>query len=157
MSLVVETMAEIGVTRVSRWIFNCYVIHDGGGGGPVIVDAGLPCLADDLSPVLADLAINPAAAVAIVATHGHSDHVGGAPALSSRLGIPVYVPALTLTYLEGVVAPRTPTPVKVAAIWPTVLDQPFDRRGAASGPALPPRQATAEALTVPFDDGRPQS
>jgi glyoxylase-like metal-dependent hydrolase (beta-lactamase superfamily II) len=130
MSLVVETMAEIGVTRVSRWVFNCYLIHDGGGGRPVIVDAGLPCLADDLSPVFADLAIDPAAAAAIVATHGHSDHVGGASALSSRLKVPVYLSAVTLTYLEGVV-PRTPTLAKAAAIWPTVLDQPFDRRGAA--------------------------
>jgi glyoxylase-like metal-dependent hydrolase (beta-lactamase superfamily II) len=82
--LVVDTMAEIGVTRVSRWVFNCYVIH-AGEGGPVIVDAGLPCLADDLAPVLADLAIDPAAAVAIVATHGHSDHVGGALALWTKL------------------------------------------------------------------------
>jgi glyoxylase-like metal-dependent hydrolase (beta-lactamase superfamily II) len=85
--LVVDTMVEIGVTRVSRWIFNCYVIH-AGDGGPVIVDAGLPCLAADLAPVLADLAIDPAAVVAIVATHGHSDHVGGAlaclPACDSR-------------------------------------------------------------------------
>ena len=123
-------MAEIGITRVSRWIFNCYVIHDGGAGGPVIVDAGLPNLAHDLSPVLADLAIDPATAVAIVATHGHSDHIGGASALSCRLGVPVYLPALTLTYLEGV-APRTPTLASVAAIWPTLLDQPFDRHGAA--------------------------
>jgi len=129
-SLVVETMAEIGVTRVSRWIFNCYVIHNGGDDRPVIVDAGLPHLADDLCPVLADLAVDPAAAVAIVATHGHSDHVGGASALSSRLGVPVYLPALTLTYLEGA-APRTPALAKVAAIWPALLDQPFDRRGAA--------------------------
>ena len=88
MSLVVETMAEIGVTRVSRWIFNCYVIHDRGEGRPVIVDAGLPRLADDLPPVLADLTIDPAAVAAIVATHGHSDHVGGTSALSSRLGVP---------------------------------------------------------------------
>ncbi len=27
--LVVETMEQIGITRVSRWIFNCYLIHDG--------------------------------------------------------------------------------------------------------------------------------
>jgi hypothetical protein len=60
-------MAEIGITRVSRWTFNCYVIH-AGEGGPVIVDAGLPCLAADLAPVLADLAIDPAAAVAVAAT-----------------------------------------------------------------------------------------
>jgi glyoxylase-like metal-dependent hydrolase (beta-lactamase superfamily II) len=127
--LVVDTMAEIGVTRVSRWVFNCYVIH-AGEGGPVIVDAGLPCLADDLAPVLADLAIDPAAAVAIVATHGHSDHVGGALALASRLGLPVYLPAVTLTYLDEGAAPRTPGLAKVAPIWPTFLDQPFDPRGA---------------------------
>jgi hypothetical protein len=50
-SLVVNTMVEIGISPVSRWIFNCYVIH-AGEGGPVIVDAGLPCLADDLALVL---------------------------------------------------------------------------------------------------------
>jgi glyoxylase-like metal-dependent hydrolase (beta-lactamase superfamily II) len=77
-----------------------------------------------------DLAIDPAAAVAIVATHGHSDYVGGALALSSRLGLPVFLPAVTLTYLEGV-PPRTPGLAKVTPIWPTFLDQPFDPHGAA--------------------------
>ena len=54
MSLVIEPMPDLGNTRVSRWIFNCYVIHDG-DDGPAVVDAGLPRTLDDVEPVLNEL------------------------------------------------------------------------------------------------------
>jgi glyoxylase-like metal-dependent hydrolase (beta-lactamase superfamily II) len=126
MSLVIEPMPDIGITRVSRWIFNCYVIHDG-DGGPVVVDAGLPGTADDLAPVLRIL---PGSLQTIVATHGHSDHVAGAARLAERHGAEIHVPTTTLAYLdEG--RPRTPTPSPIARIWPVCLDQPIDGRGVA--------------------------
>lgn len=125
MSLVIEPMPDLGITRVSRWIFNCYVIHDG-DDGPVVVDAGLPRTLDDVEPVLNEL---PGSLSAIVATHGHSDHVAGAGLLAERHDAPIYLPAATLTYLDGI-RPRTPTPAQVARIWPVYLDQPLDRTAA---------------------------
>jgi len=116
MSLVIEDMPELGVTRLSRWIFNCYVLH--GDDGAVVVDAGLPHVARDLAAVLS----RPAQAV--VATHGHSDHVAGA----AQLGAPIWLPTTTLNYLDGA-KPRTPTPAAAARIWPTYIDQPLDRIG----------------------------
>jgi glyoxylase-like metal-dependent hydrolase (beta-lactamase superfamily II) len=80
MSLVIEPMPDLGITRVSRWTFNCYVIGDA-DDGPVVVDAGLPGTHDDLAPVLRELG---GSLKAIVATHGHGDHVAGAPRLAER-------------------------------------------------------------------------
>src|SRR3954463_5583291 len=73
-ALVVDAMPELGITRVSRWTCNCYVLHNGDGDGAVVVDAGLPAVADDLAPVLKRLE---GQVQSIVATHGHSDHVAG--------------------------------------------------------------------------------
>ncbi|MUL67117.1 MBL fold metallo-hydrolase [Mycobacterium sp. CBMA 234] len=125
MTLVVDYMPQLGITRVSRWIFNCYVIHDGDGGS-VVVDAGLPRAADDLEPILRNLA---GSLQTIVATHTHSDHVAGAPELAKCHGAPIHLPARALAYLDGE-RPRNPTPSQVAKIWPVFLDQPFDHRGA---------------------------
>jgi glyoxylase-like metal-dependent hydrolase (beta-lactamase superfamily II) len=129
MGLVVETVEGIGVSRLSRWIFNCYLIHDGGDGRPVVVDAGLPGVTDDIVSLIARLGLELPALAGIFATHGHSDHVGGAPALSSRSGATVHLPARTRDYLGGV-TPRTPRLGAIASIWPAVFDQPFDSRGA---------------------------
>lgn len=124
MTLLIDDMPQIGITRVSRWIFNCYIIH--GDDGSVVVDAGLPHVADDVAPLL-DRSGAPLSA--IVATHGHSDHVAGAPQLAQRHNAPVYLPSRALDYLNGT-RPRTPTLARAARIWPTITDQPLDRVGA---------------------------
>ena len=125
MSLVIEEMPDLGVTRLSRWIFNCYVLHS--GDGVVVVDAGLPRVVSDLAAVLDLLG---GTLHAVVATHGHSDHVAGAPELAARHRAPIWLPTVTLTYFDGA-RPRTPTPARVARIWPTLIDQPLDRVGVA--------------------------
>lgn len=124
MGVVVEPMPALGVTRVSRWIFNCYVLHDG-GGGPVVVDAGLPRTVEDVAPVLGGLH---GTLHSVVATHGHSDHVAGIAPLAARFAAPVYLPAPTLTYLDGA-RPRSPRLSKLARIAPVFADQPLDRVG----------------------------
>jgi glyoxylase-like metal-dependent hydrolase (beta-lactamase superfamily II) len=96
MSLVIEEMPDLGVTRLSRWVFNCYVLH--GDDGAVVIDAGLPRVANDLAAVLGHLG---GTVHAVVATHGHSDHVAGAAELTARYAAPIWLPALTLTYLDG--------------------------------------------------------
>lgn len=122
MSLVIDEMPDLGITRLSRWIFNCYVLRS--GDGTVVVDAGLPRVAGDLAAVLG----RAGALHAVVATHGHSDHVAGAAELAARHRAPIWLPEATLGYLDGV-KPRTPTVAKAASIWPTMIDQPLDRRG----------------------------
>jgi glyoxylase-like metal-dependent hydrolase (beta-lactamase superfamily II) len=130
MGLIVETFADIGVTRLSRWIFNCYLIHDGGAGRPVVIDPGLPGVADDLLPVLNRLGFDLGSLAALCATHAHSDHVGGAPTLNSRANARVHLPEPSRAFLEGS-TPRTPRPKAIARTWPTAFDQPFDARGLA--------------------------
>jgi glyoxylase-like metal-dependent hydrolase (beta-lactamase superfamily II) len=123
MSLVIEDMPDLGITRLSRWIFNCYVLQS--GDGVVVVDAGLPRVAGDLAAVLDRLG---GTLYAVVATHGHSDHIAGAAELATRHRAPIWLPETTLTYLDGA-KPRTPTPARAARIWPTMIDQPLDRVG----------------------------
>jgi glyoxylase-like metal-dependent hydrolase (beta-lactamase superfamily II) len=125
--LVVEELGELGVIRLSRWIFNCYVIRTEDGGA-VVVDTGLPQTPDDVAPYL-DRLDGPTHA--IVATHGHSDHVAGAAELARRYEARIFLPAETITYLDGS-QPRTPSAAAAARIWPTLLNQSLDRR-AVSG------------------------
>ena len=80
MGLVIDVMPDLGITRVSRWIFNCYIVHNG-DRGPVVVDAGLPRVADDVAPILDQVG---GQVQAIIATHGHSDHVAGAARLAGQ-------------------------------------------------------------------------
>ncbi|WP_370331445.1 MBL fold metallo-hydrolase [Mycolicibacterium hippocampi] len=121
MSLIVEHYGDIGITRLSRWIFNCYLIH--GDRSCVVVDPGLPGSRDDVAGVLAVLG---GTVTAVVATHGHSDHVAGAPGLVAESTAALHLPAITVGYLDGSLQPRTPSLSKVARIWPTLLSQPLD-------------------------------
>ncbi|MEE6176608.1 MBL fold metallo-hydrolase [Mycobacterium sp. 050134] len=118
-------MPELGVTRISRWIFNCYVLHN--DGEAIVVDAGLPSATEDLAPVIGRLG---GRVRAVVATHGHSDHVAGAAAVAAKYGAAIHLPTVTMTYLAGE-RPRTPTAARVARILPTLMDQPLDRIGVA--------------------------
>ncbi|MEI8084079.1 MAG: hypothetical protein WCI74_19750, partial [Actinomycetes bacterium] len=40
-------LSDPGIVAISRWIFNCYIVRDGGAGRPFVVDAGLPANASD--------------------------------------------------------------------------------------------------------------
>jgi glyoxylase-like metal-dependent hydrolase (beta-lactamase superfamily II) len=117
MGLLVEQLPELRVIRVSRWIFNCYLIR-GDDDHTVVVDAGLPALPDDLESIR-PLLSGPVRV--ITATHGHCDHVGGAAELARRHDASIYLPATTLTYLDGV-RPRTPTLAKYARTWRLFVD-----------------------------------
>ena len=112
---------DLGITRLSRWIFNCYLIR--GKDTCLVVDAGLPGSADDIAGVLSVVGGRVAA---VVATHGHSDHVAGAPALTAETAAPLYLPDVTIGYLDGSIRPRTPKLSKAVRIWPTLLSQPLD-------------------------------
>ncbi len=119
MSLIVDHMPELGITRLSRWIFNCYVLE--GDEGPVVVDPGTRRMALDVASYLGPRAAD---VHAIVATHGHTDHVGGAPTLSAMTGATVHVAPKTLDYIAGERPPSVPS--SALAFAPVLVGQPLD-------------------------------
>jgi glyoxylase-like metal-dependent hydrolase (beta-lactamase superfamily II) len=124
-AVVLERFPELGITRVSRWCFNCYVIT-GDDGALIVVDAGIPVLADDLEPVVAGM---PGVVKTVTATHGHCDHVGGAAALAERHNADIYLSVNTMRYFDAE-KPRTPSVFKMARCWPLLFGQRFDAKAA---------------------------
>ncbi|MFN0207963.1 MAG: MBL fold metallo-hydrolase [Planctomycetota bacterium] len=82
-----EPTLEIEVIAVSPFSQNCSILKDSSTGDAVVVDPG-----DDLDDVIALAAKMKAKIVAIVATHGHVDHVGRAGELRARLNVPIWGP-----------------------------------------------------------------
>jgi glyoxylase-like metal-dependent hydrolase (beta-lactamase superfamily II) len=122
--LKVQRLRDSPATRVSRWCFNCYLI-DGEDDTVVVVDAFMPKIVNDISTVLGDR--HP---VAVTATHGHPDHLSGAPGVAARYGSGIHLSATTISYIEGAVKPRTPSVAKLARTWPVLVGQPFDFKAA---------------------------
>ena len=123
---VVRHLPGIGVTVVSRWVFNCYVVHDRGDGRPMVVDLGLPSQLPVVRTVLRDLGRDPDDLGAVVATHGHVDHVAGLTALRPTPGTDVLLPRTVEELLDGSRALRSPGPVAMSWILPVVAEQPRD-------------------------------
>lgn len=112
--------AERGIEIISRWIFNCYAVRDGGLGSPVVVDAGIESNAHDAAALTGagdDAGI-------VVATHCHTDHIGAAPSLIERTRAELHIPEKARDYVAGE-KPRTPDPRAMAKLWPVLLDQRF--------------------------------
>lgn len=76
--------------QVSPWQANCYIVTAGDDSREcLIVDPGLTAAAPVVSAV-AERGLTP---VALLATHGHLDHVGDAHLLAARWRIPLYLAA----------------------------------------------------------------
>ncbi len=77
-----------GTWQVTAGVFasNCY-IHSAQPGTCVLVDPGLD--PQGIDEQLGTLGLKP---VAVLCTHGHFDHVGGASHFQSRYGVPVHLP-----------------------------------------------------------------
>ncbi|MFO0548007.1 MAG: MBL fold metallo-hydrolase [Polyangiaceae bacterium] len=112
---------ERGVWGFSRWIFNCWIVESDAGG--VVFDPGL---ASSAAAVLDWAREHPIAA--LTATHLHSDHVGGMPALARSTKAPVRLPERARRYVEDGERPRSPGLREVARIARVFGDQPFDVR-----------------------------
>ncbi|MHA6511777.1 MBL fold metallo-hydrolase [Tessaracoccus sp. Z1128] len=74
--------------QVSPWQSNCYLVSpDEDTPECIIVDPGITAA----EPVMAAVAERGLRPVALVATHGHLDHVGDAHLLAARWDIPLYL------------------------------------------------------------------
>jgi glyoxylase-like metal-dependent hydrolase (beta-lactamase superfamily II) len=95
---------DLPVVRASRWLFTCYALL-GDDGRTVLVDPGLPCTADGALDALAGTGHRESDVAALVATHGHTDHVAGMPTAVGRTTAPTHLPSRCRAYLAGE-APR---------------------------------------------------
>jgi glyoxylase-like metal-dependent hydrolase (beta-lactamase superfamily II) len=119
-----QTRPAPGIRAHSRWIFNCYVIEDGGAGRSVVIDPGIPSNGVAALNELHAIGADPGQAV-ITATHAHSDHVAGMPHIHREVGAPIYLPAKVRDYLAAE-TPRSPGLREIMRIAPVFFEQPFD-------------------------------
>jgi glyoxylase-like metal-dependent hydrolase (beta-lactamase superfamily II) len=69
------------------WQANCYLLAAAGSDDVVIVDPGMDS-AGTIAEVVAEQELHP---VAVLATHGHLDHVADAAKVCAEYGIPVWI------------------------------------------------------------------
>jgi glyoxylase-like metal-dependent hydrolase (beta-lactamase superfamily II) len=76
------------IDHAALWLAetNCYAVAAGPGQPAVLIDAP-----PDVDAVVALLARNDLVPVALLVTHGHVDHTGGAGAVASRTGAVAYL------------------------------------------------------------------
>lgn len=82
-------MVADGVVQLGTDLVNWFLVES--GGRVVVLDTGLPGYQPQLEAGLALLGRRPGDAEAVLLTHAHGDHTGGAEALRAELGVPVHV------------------------------------------------------------------
>ena len=103
-----------GVFFVEGPASNWVIVTD--AGGYLLVDGGYPKDVDHVLASLRHLALAPAAAKAMLITHGHSDHTGSAGFFSRTFGTPVYCSTEEVSQLTGQVKHQVTLPVVLARI-----------------------------------------
>ncbi len=116
------TVAELGAHRLGAWIFNCWIVPDGGAGRPLVVDLGVPSTAARLTELLAAESLSGEPVVA--ATHLHVDHVAGVPSFEASAACSVCLPPKAAAYAAGEKF-ALPGPSEVVKIVPVMRSQKF--------------------------------
>jgi glyoxylase-like metal-dependent hydrolase (beta-lactamase superfamily II) len=88
-----------GVYQISHRIVNSFVID--GDEGVTLIDTGLPRLHRTIVRALPSIGRSVADVAAIVLTHSHRDHTGGAAHLKAASGAPVYASAVDSAAIRG--------------------------------------------------------
>jgi glyoxylase-like metal-dependent hydrolase (beta-lactamase superfamily II) len=88
-----------GVFRLGHPLVNWYAVVD--GGRVTLIDSGLSGDASHIVGDLASVGIKPEQVEAVVLTHGHGDHFGGAEEVRSSAGAHVHVHRLDAPYVGG--------------------------------------------------------
>lgn len=100
-----ETVAD-GVHRLgSRWV-NFYLVEE--GDAVTLVDTGVLGYVDQLGPALTRIGRSPADVKAIVLTHSHTDHTGGANTFVEHTDAPVLAPEAEAAIVTGEAKPVPP-------------------------------------------------
>ncbi|GAA3565093.1 MBL fold metallo-hydrolase [Amycolatopsis ultiminotia] len=107
---------------------NCYLLAPAPGGPCVVVDPGEGAMAP-LVPALAEHELTP---VALLATHGHPDHVGAAAEASARYGVPLRLHPADADGCSGPWEPLAEGPLAVAGLTVGVLPLPGHTPGSVA-------------------------
>mgnify|MGYP001570324128 CR=1 FL=1 len=97
---------RIETLTVGQMAANCYLVSD--GNEAIIIDPG-----DDGEYIVGKIQETGARLTAIVATHGHSDHVTASFELHLALGAPFYIHARDIFLLDRMRVPRSDPPPTV--------------------------------------------
>ncbi len=108
-----------GVYQVSKGV-NAFIID--GDEGVVLVDTGLPNRQGTIVESLADLGRSAKDVTAILLTHGHIDHLGGAAALQSASGASVYASQIDAPIAQGDRRPPPPPVIERIPILPALVN-----------------------------------
>jgi glyoxylase-like metal-dependent hydrolase (beta-lactamase superfamily II) len=113
-----ETIAA-GVYQVHKGV-NAFIID--GDEGVVLVDTGLPNRQGAIVESLADIGRSAKDITAILLTHGHVDHLGGAAALQSASGASVYASHVDTPIAQGDRPPPPPPVIERIPILPSLIN-----------------------------------
>lgn len=88
-----------GIHRVTQGYVSAYLVD--GDEGVVLIDTGLPRRHGAIEAGLADIGRAPEDVVAILLTHAHADHTGGAARLKASSGAPVVGSTIDAPAIQG--------------------------------------------------------
>lgn len=85
----VEQIGDLKVSTLRIHYNNSHLVE--GPGGAFLIDGGLPSDAPDLAKAITAQGVDPKDLRAVIVTHAHADHAGGASWLNAQHGTQVYV------------------------------------------------------------------
>lgn len=153
------------VQLIDLGIANVFLVS---GARHILIDSGSDGSQEELFEALDELGVKPASLAAVVLTHGHADHAGGAAALQRRYRVPIIAakgdepmlskgknrPLKPIGFLAHVIRPFVDDPYKPLTA-DLVIEQPLDLAPyGVQGYAIPAPGHTPGALVVRLADGR---